>query len=123
MPTKPVNLRIDEELLHYLEDRANREHRTLSNMIISILWETKLLEEDNNFRERYGWISNKGEPSPRDLQIASDFSRGKRTSFTEEMQENHVECGQFVDIEVQNWYATEEAMLSDFKRFCRNWRY
>ena len=58
-------------------------------MIISILWETKLLEEDNNFRERYGWISNKGEPSPRDLQIASDFLRGKRTSFTEEMYKNY----------------------------------
>ena len=37
MPTRPVNLRIDEELLRYLEDRANRERRTLSNMIISIL--------------------------------------------------------------------------------------
>ena len=37
MPTKQVNLRIDEGLLHCLEDRATREHRTLSNMIISIL--------------------------------------------------------------------------------------
>ena len=37
MPTKSIGLRIDEELLTYLEDRANREHRTLSNMIISIL--------------------------------------------------------------------------------------
>lgn len=37
MPTKQIALRLDEELLRYLEDRANREHRTLSNMIISIL--------------------------------------------------------------------------------------
>lgn len=37
MPTKSIGLRIDEELLAYLERRAEREHRTLSNMIISIL--------------------------------------------------------------------------------------
>lgn len=37
MPTKVVNLRIDTELLAYLQERADREHRTLSNMIISIL--------------------------------------------------------------------------------------
>ena len=45
MPTKPVNLRIDEELLCYLEDRAKREHRTLSNMIISILLDAMEQEE------------------------------------------------------------------------------
>lgn len=39
MPTKSVALRIDTELLAYLEARAEREHRTLSNMIISILFE------------------------------------------------------------------------------------
>lgn len=44
MPTKQINLRIDSELLAYLEDRANREHRTLSNMIISILLDA--MEQD-----------------------------------------------------------------------------
>ena len=37
MPTKSIALRIDTELLEYLEARAEKEHRTLSNMIISIL--------------------------------------------------------------------------------------
>ena len=37
MPTKAINLRIDTELLEYLQKRADKEHRTLSNMIISIL--------------------------------------------------------------------------------------
>lgn len=41
MPTKPINLRIDTELLAYLEARAEKEHRTLSNMIISILLDAK----------------------------------------------------------------------------------
>lgn len=37
MPTKSIALRIDNDLLNYLETRAEKEHRTLSNMIISIL--------------------------------------------------------------------------------------
>ena len=37
MPTKAINLRIDTELLEYLQKRADKEHRTLSNMIISLL--------------------------------------------------------------------------------------
>lgn len=41
MPTKPINLRLDTELLEYLETRATKEHRTLSNMIISILLDEK----------------------------------------------------------------------------------
>lgn len=44
MPTKSVALRIDTDLLAYLEARAEREHRTLSNMIVSILmdaWEAE----------------------------------------------------------------------------------
>ena len=45
MPTKQIALRLDEELLRYLEDRANREHRTLSNMIISILLDEKEQDE------------------------------------------------------------------------------
>lgn len=46
MPTKAINLRIDTELLEYLQKRADKEHRTLSNMIISILLTEK--ERDEN---------------------------------------------------------------------------
>lgn len=41
MPTKSIALRIDTELLEYMEARAEKEHRTLSNMIISILLDEK----------------------------------------------------------------------------------
>lgn len=41
MPTKPVNLRIEADLLEWLEARAEKEHRTLSNMIIAILLDEK----------------------------------------------------------------------------------
>ncbi len=41
MPTRAVNIRVDEELYQYLQDRADKEHRTLSNMIISILLDAK----------------------------------------------------------------------------------
>lgn len=37
MPTKSVSLRLPEELYQYLVDRAECEHRTLSNLIVSIL--------------------------------------------------------------------------------------
>ena len=37
MPTTLVSLRIDSELLEYLKQRAEQEHRSLSNMIVSIL--------------------------------------------------------------------------------------
>ena len=46
MPTKSINVRIDTELLDYLQKRADKEHRTLSNMIISILLTEK--ERDRN---------------------------------------------------------------------------
>ena len=50
MPTKNIGIRIDEDLLRYLEDRADREHRTLSNMIISILLDAK--EKDRHYEVR-----------------------------------------------------------------------
>ena len=37
MPTKPISIRIDTELLDRLTARAEQEHRTLSNLITSIL--------------------------------------------------------------------------------------
>ena len=48
MPTKPINIRLDTELIEYLEARAEREHRTLSNMIISILLSEKEKDDNNN---------------------------------------------------------------------------
>jgi len=41
MPTKQIGLRIDVDLLAYLTERAEKEHRTLSNLIVSILMEEK----------------------------------------------------------------------------------
>ena len=41
MPTQVISLRIDTELLEYLTERAEREHRTLTNMITSILLDEK----------------------------------------------------------------------------------
>ena len=41
VPTTLVSLRIDNDLLEYLKQRAEQEHRSLSNMIISILMEEK----------------------------------------------------------------------------------
>lgn len=41
MATKAVNIRVDEELYQYLQDRAEKEHRSVSNMIISILLDAK----------------------------------------------------------------------------------
>ena len=57
MPTKSIGLRIEEDLLRYLEQRAEREHRTLSNMIISILLDAKEHDDklgchSQNHRER-----------------------------------------------------------------------
>ena len=41
MKDKIINIRVDEELYSYLKDKAEKEHRTLSNMIISILLDAK----------------------------------------------------------------------------------
>lgn len=48
MPTKLISIRVDENLLAYLTDRAEKEHRTLSNMIVSILANEKEREENKN---------------------------------------------------------------------------
>lgn len=37
MPTKSVSLRLPEGLYQYLAARAELEHRTLSNLIVSLL--------------------------------------------------------------------------------------
>lgn len=47
MPTSVVNIRIDDDLLKYLKKRAEKEHRTLSNMIISILLTEKECDEND----------------------------------------------------------------------------
>ena len=46
MPTQVISLRIEQELLEYLKERAEREHRTLSNLIVSILLDEREKEEN-----------------------------------------------------------------------------
>ena len=46
MPTKSITIRMDDDLLKYLTERAEQEHRTLSNMIISILLTEKECDEN-----------------------------------------------------------------------------
>ena len=41
MPTKSIAVRLPDELYDYLVARAEKEHRTLSNMIISLLMDAK----------------------------------------------------------------------------------
>ena len=48
MPTKVITIRIEEDLLKYLTERADKEHRTLSNMIISILLTEKERGDEGN---------------------------------------------------------------------------
>lgn len=45
MPTKPISIRIDTGLLDYLQKRAWKEHRTLSNLIVCILLNEKTKDE------------------------------------------------------------------------------
>ena len=37
MPTKAIAVRMSEELYEYLQTRAKKEHRSISNLIASIL--------------------------------------------------------------------------------------
>ena len=46
MPTKSIAVRLPDELYDYLVDRAEKEHRTLSNMIISLLLDAKKHDKD-----------------------------------------------------------------------------
>ena len=41
MPTKSIAVRIPDDLYEYLVNRAQKEHRTLSNLVISILFNEK----------------------------------------------------------------------------------
>ena len=41
MPTKSIAIRIPDDLYEYLVNRAQKEHRTLSNLIVSILLDVR----------------------------------------------------------------------------------
>lgn len=41
MPTKSIAIRIPDDLYEYLLNRAQKEHRTLSNLVIYILLDDK----------------------------------------------------------------------------------
>ena len=45
MTTTLISIRIPDELNEYLKDKADREHRTLSNTIIAILLDAERREE------------------------------------------------------------------------------
>ncbi len=47
MPTTSVSLRIDNDLLKLIKQQAEAEHRTLSNMIVSLL--------DNSFHASHSY--------------------------------------------------------------------
>jgi uncharacterized protein (DUF1778 family) len=60
MPTQVISLRIDTELLEYLKERAEREHRTLTNMITSILLDAKedSVKQSRTFNQTANEIHN-----------------------------------------------------------------
>lgn len=41
MPTVQIGVRLPEELYAWLKDKAEKEHRTISNMLIAILADAK----------------------------------------------------------------------------------
>ena len=45
MPTKSIAVRVPDDLYEYLVNRAQKEHRTLSNLIISMLLDGQYLDE------------------------------------------------------------------------------
>ena len=47
MQTKTIAIRLPEDLLEYLTKRAEKEHRNLSNMIISLLLDVREKDGDN----------------------------------------------------------------------------
>ena len=47
MSTTLVSIRIDNDLLKYLKERADNDERTLSNMIVSILSKEMKRDIDN----------------------------------------------------------------------------
>jgi hypothetical protein len=60
MPTQVISLRIDTELLEYLKERAEREHRTLTNMITAILLDAKddSVKQSHTFNQTAQEIQN-----------------------------------------------------------------
>lgn len=55
MPTVSTSIRIPKDLYDWLKDKAKKEHRTISNTIISILEEQKPLteKEANEILDRF----------------------------------------------------------------------
>ena len=77
MPTKSIAVRLPDELLEYLTKRAEKEHRTLSNMIISIL----LTEQG------HGYVVNAKKQSTVELKKCKyhcDYGDGEYCHFTGE---------------------------------------
>lgn len=50
MPTVLTSIRIPKDLYEWLKEKAEKEHRTISNMIIAIMIETKDDEDNETVR-------------------------------------------------------------------------
>ena len=80
MPTKSIGLRIDEVLLKYLQERAEREHHTLSNLIVSILMDSMESKDGEKLPKKHGRLIDADlalklceEPSIYDLTDVPEF--------------------------------------------------
>ena len=60
MSTQVISLQIDTALLEYLKQRAEREHKTLTNMITSILLDAKddSVKQSHTFNQTANEIHN-----------------------------------------------------------------
>ena len=46
MPTVSTSIRLPQELYEWLKDKAEKEHRTISNTLIAVLMDAKDGEQD-----------------------------------------------------------------------------
>ena len=46
MPTVQIGIRLPQELYDWLKEKAEKEHRTLSNALVSILLDRKESEQE-----------------------------------------------------------------------------
>ena len=46
MPTVQIGIRLPQELYDWLKEKAEKEHRTLSNTLVSLLFDLKEGEKD-----------------------------------------------------------------------------
>ena len=84
---KAVNIRVEEDLYEYLQKRAEKEHRSLSNMIISIL-----LTEKEEERKTAIWI-----PKHESEEIYAEMFICSNCHYSDFMAEYCPHCGAKMD--------------------------